>query len=465
MLQIQPLEFFKQLSCVLFADADPGITNGGLQHDGRSRPGRNAHLSGHGQADAAALGVFDGVPQKIGENLPDANPVSVQQVRDRFIRAEMKSQALLFRPEAEHAAEIIEHGTEMIVCSNKVHFSGFNLGEIQDIVDNGQQAAAGAPDGFSIGHDSKSRTGVRWLCGTRRERCAVHFPQNHLIHAQDGIDRRTDFVGHLREKITFCLIGLIRGFFLQLQRRGFKTLPPFLFPHLLDAAVIVMLVLSAKEEEKRNQQEQDCADEDIDDKLLGDLGKQFILADDDDGIPLVGKRPDKHCVFLAADGNYKIPVLHFEDPVHQAEHFLVVGEQRTLFPFVPVGDDHPVLADNEAVTLSLDLQFGNDVLDLVHAHVQRDHILTVGEHPADRNDHVSGLRVHIRRGDGELSLRIDGIPIPVPLQRIIVYGRDPGETIEIFPPDVPIDADIVPIELFFLDVRFLCQELQDPVGG
>ena len=92
--------------------------------------------------------------------------VSVQHVRYRFVRAEMKFQSLLPCLETEHAAEIIEHGAEMVVCSGNVHFSGLNPGEIQDIVDNGQQAAAGAPDRFGIGDDGEAGAGIRGLSRT-----------------------------------------------------------------------------------------------------------------------------------------------------------------------------------------------------------------------------------------------------------------------------------------------------------
>ena len=52
---------------------------------------------------------------------------------------DMEIQVLLYRLEPDHVADVVQHGAELVRSLHQFHFAGFDLGEIQQVVDQGQK--------------------------------------------------------------------------------------------------------------------------------------------------------------------------------------------------------------------------------------------------------------------------------------------------------------------------------------
>ncbi len=92
----------------------------------------------------------------------------------------------------------LRQAAEKLLCGigrlRKGHLSGFELGHIQNVVDQRQQELACILRARDIGGD----------CG------GWALTQHHLVHTQHNVDGCADFVAHVCEKDAFCLICIDR---------------------------------------------------------------------------------------------------------------------------------------------------------------------------------------------------------------------------------------------------------------
>ena len=272
-------------------------------------------------------------------------------------------------------------------------------------------------------------------------------------------------MGHVRQEIALCLVGLVRGLLLQLQRLRLVGLLLLLGAHLFDASGIALLPLVPEIVGQGDQREDDKADQDVEGELLANLREQLPVADDDDDIPLIHDRLHEHVALLSVDFDLKAAALHLQDPVQEGELILGALQVAALPVRVVMGDDHAVPVDDEAIALALDLQPGHDLLDVVHPEIDGKHVGSVGEHPANGDDHVARLRVHIGRNDGDLTVCLQCGDIPVSARRIIVRGRHPVQAIQIFAHDVAVEPGDVLVKMPFLVLRLLHNVVQDVLRG
>ena len=82
-----------------------------------------------------------------------------------------------------------------ILTQCQLHASSFDLGQIQNIVDQAQQMATVDLD-----------VGERFLQLVRH--LAIKPVENHFGEAEDGVHRRAQLVTHVGEKFRFCLARL-----------------------------------------------------------------------------------------------------------------------------------------------------------------------------------------------------------------------------------------------------------------
>ena len=107
----------------------------------------------------------------------------------------MEFQPLLLRPLTNHIHQIIQEGAYGIFHGNNLHLARFNLGKVQNIIDQSQKGCA-------------CRTNV---LGIFPRLFLLSFPQNHLVHAQHRIDGCADFMAHRGEKLTLGNAGGLGG--------------------------------------------------------------------------------------------------------------------------------------------------------------------------------------------------------------------------------------------------------------
>ena len=124
------------------------------------------------------LGELDGISHQVHEDLPDPARIADQGLRHVAGNAEQKLQALLQRAEGEHAGRIADDLAEIESDVLHLHFAGLDLREVEDVVDQSQQAVARLLDDVQIAS----------LLGIQRRR------GRQLGHAQDAVHRGADLL-------------------------------------------------------------------------------------------------------------------------------------------------------------------------------------------------------------------------------------------------------------------------------
>ena len=96
-------------------------------------PGFIAQAKGH----LSLFGIFHGIGQKIIDNLTDMNLIAIKNRGHLGIDFHFKIQLLGIRPGLCHIIAVIENREQFVFHRNNFHFSGFDFGNIQNIVDDG----------------------------------------------------------------------------------------------------------------------------------------------------------------------------------------------------------------------------------------------------------------------------------------------------------------------------------------
>ena len=150
----------------------------------------------------------------------------------------MELQFLLSRLVVEKIDHVFQRGAEFEIGGFEVHHFSFQLGEIQNVVDDRHQGFPGTPDGGGV---------LRLFAG---KRCVQQEPR----HPDDAVERGSDFVTHSGQKDGACFhssLGVELGFFqldsslFELKLIGDRTLQP----------MVLLETLAAKkdDEEKHHQ--------------------------------------------------------------------------------------------------------------------------------------------------------------------------------------------------------------------
>ena len=105
----------------------------------------------------------------------------------------MEIEPFLLRAQAHERADALEHIGETELCQRELHLARLDLREVEDVIDEVQKRLPGFMRAMRV------RAGVFFAA----------LAQNHLVHAEDGVDWRADFVRHVREEGTLCLAGLV----------------------------------------------------------------------------------------------------------------------------------------------------------------------------------------------------------------------------------------------------------------
>ncbi len=177
--------------------------------DGFLRLGRNANAGvGHAEAQHAALGIvafetdaqrdmaFLGelhrVGDQIGQNLAQMLAAATQRIGGGPIHMDDQSQAFAFGLWPQNGDEVGELDMEIEIDDVDRHLAGFDLGEIEDLVDQREKRATGA--GHRAGHVALFAIEAGIL--------------EQVAHADDGVERRAQFMAHDRQEAALGQVGL-----------------------------------------------------------------------------------------------------------------------------------------------------------------------------------------------------------------------------------------------------------------
>ena len=175
------LKGLEQFFLVFRLDPDPRVADGELQQNGILSCLLKVNAHGH----AAFFRILHGIGEDVCRHLLDADFISVKIARQTFIGFDFKLQPLLFRASANHVHQIVQHRSQLILHGNDIHFPRFNLGEVQNVIHQSQQICACRADILRI----------------FQQRRILALTQNHLVHAQNGIDWRAYLMGHVGKEL------------------------------------------------------------------------------------------------------------------------------------------------------------------------------------------------------------------------------------------------------------------------
>ena len=136
--QVAALEGLEDAFDLLRIDADAGVDD--LEAGGLAQVA-------DAQAHLALFGEAHGVAQQVDQDLPHAFLVAAYHGRDASGRLQAKGQALLGGLRGEHALELVDELGEGDFRQLQVQLAGFDLGHVEQAVDQRQQVRATAVDG------------------------------------------------------------------------------------------------------------------------------------------------------------------------------------------------------------------------------------------------------------------------------------------------------------------------------
>ncbi|MNM65345.1 hypothetical protein D3C81_767810 [compost metagenome] len=195
---IHLLECFENGFQALFRNADAGIAYrqcqvlliGGGTHAGKQRGIGHRQVQRH----LAFAGELEGVAEQVVEHLLQLGTVGDQRFGHRRIHDDGELQAAFHRHVAEMAGDFAGQCFHPHFLAVHVHLAGFDLGQVQDVVDQAQQVGAGIMD----------------------DRCRFHFLRiqmaalvlgQFLGQDQQAVERRAQLVRHVGQEVSLVLAG------------------------------------------------------------------------------------------------------------------------------------------------------------------------------------------------------------------------------------------------------------------
>lgn len=129
---------------LLARDADAGVV------DLEQHPARRVRLDR--QTDTAVLGELDRIGQQVLENLLQTLAIDDQLRRRIGFGRDLQGQTFLPRQWLEGFAQALQHRAGRYRFIGQFHVPGFDLGQIQNVVDQCQQIVVGRENGLRIFH-------------------------------------------------------------------------------------------------------------------------------------------------------------------------------------------------------------------------------------------------------------------------------------------------------------------------
>ena len=182
----------------LFGNTNAGITHrqrhmlvvGGRADAGQHGAAGQRHMQGH----RAFAGELEGIAEQVVEHLLQLGTIGDQGVGHRRVHLDGELQTVFHRHVAEVARHLAGDGIDLHFLAVHVHLAGFDLGQIEDVVDQPQQVGTGVVD---------DRRGLHFL----------HIQMPALVlgqllgQDQQAVERRTQLVRHIGQEVGLVLAG------------------------------------------------------------------------------------------------------------------------------------------------------------------------------------------------------------------------------------------------------------------
>ena len=179
----------KEQMLTVFGNADPRILDREPEGD------RTFVLLNEfsGEADFTARGEFNGIAAQVKHHL--AEPAGIPTQLERDLRGDMTDKLKPFFGgfDGEHFGRVFQQGPDVKIDLFELELLGFDLGDIQDVVDEGEQGLAAVANEIGV---------LALLAGKGRA-------QEQRGHADHSIHRSADLVAHIGQELSFGDIGLL----------------------------------------------------------------------------------------------------------------------------------------------------------------------------------------------------------------------------------------------------------------
>ncbi len=174
---------------LLRRDADAGVAHREGQHAAIARL--------DAQGDRALLGELEGVGQQVLEDLLQALAVGEQGGRQVVGQFDAEAQGLLHGLWKEQALHAIDQPREDGQFRVHLELAGFHLGNVENVVDQGQQVVASRIDGAGELHLLLAQVAGRVV-------------RQQLGQDQRTVQRRAQLVGHVGEELGLVAAGTLQ---------------------------------------------------------------------------------------------------------------------------------------------------------------------------------------------------------------------------------------------------------------
>ena len=123
----------------------------------------------------------------------DAHLVPAEHAGDGRVDVELELQPLLLGLNPDHVDNLGKKRARLVGGVDNLHLSGLDFGDVQDVVDQGEQQLAGPLD----------------VPGIFRHLWGDIAPQGDLVQADDSVDGGAYFVAHAGKEVVFRLIQFL----------------------------------------------------------------------------------------------------------------------------------------------------------------------------------------------------------------------------------------------------------------
>ena len=179
----------EDVGLLLRCDADAGVLNEKLEQGLGGSPFQGAHTHHH----LAGFGELDGVGGQVDQHLLQPQIVAQQHARRVGVDIEHHVDVLVAEVGRQDHRELSHQPIDAEGANLERHLVGFDLGEIEDVVEQQQQRARGALALADV------------VALARTQRRGMQQPQ----HAQHRIERGADLVAHVGQELALGLVGLL----------------------------------------------------------------------------------------------------------------------------------------------------------------------------------------------------------------------------------------------------------------
>jgi hypothetical protein len=186
-------EFFEEFAEFFGGNPDAGVPHRAPQ---AQLPRLGRRFVRHPDQDFPLFGELQRVPYQVRENLAQTSGVPLQAGRHPGFEVEIQIQALFLRAGRDRFGEVLEKLLDRERDVLQFQLPGLDFRKIQDIVDQGQQ---GFPAGAQHFREAALFRGEIGL-------------QEQARHPDHPVQRGTDLVAHVRQKLAFGLAGAIGHF-------------------------------------------------------------------------------------------------------------------------------------------------------------------------------------------------------------------------------------------------------------